>query len=69
MYWQGVGMFSDKENFEIYILILLVSFHSGGYVDDVVSNQTNYQFTKIILWMAHECVGLLEELFLMCASV
>ena len=43
-------MFSDKENFEIYILlILLVSFHSGGYVDDVVSNQTNHQFTKVIL--------------------
>ena len=38
-------MFSDKENFEIYILILLVSFHSGGYVDDVASDQTNDQFT------------------------
>ena len=38
-------MSSDKENFEIYILTLLVSFHSGGYVDIVVSDQTNYQFT------------------------
>ena len=28
---------------------MLVSYPSGGCVDDVVNNQTNYQFTSVIL--------------------
>ena len=40
-------IFSDK-NFEIYILMILVYFPSGGYVDDVVNNRTNYQCTSVM---------------------
>ena len=40
-------IFSDKEN-EIYMLMILF-FFSGGCVDDVVNNQTNHQFTSIIV--------------------
>ena len=29
--------------------MILVYFHSGGYVDDVVNNQTNHQFTSIMV--------------------
>ena len=31
------------------MLITLVSFPSGGCVDNVVSNQTNHQFTSIVV--------------------
>ena len=31
------------------MLIILVYFPSGGCVDDVVNNQTNHQFTSIIV--------------------
>ena len=42
-------IFSDKENFKIYMPMILVYYPSGGCVDDVVNNQTNHQFTSIIL--------------------
>ena len=42
-------VFSDKENFEIYMLMILVYFPSDGCVDDVINNQRNHQFTSIIL--------------------
>ena len=42
-------VFSDKENVEIYMLMILFFFLSGGCVDDVVNNQTNHQFTSIIV--------------------
>ena len=50
--------------------MILVYFASGGCVDDVVNNWTNYQFTSWIVysWIAQECVGLSKELFLMCTS-
>ena len=52
------------------ILMILASFLSCGCADDVVNNHTNYQFTLIIvIHLMNECVGLSEELFLMCASV
>ena len=42
-------IFSDKENFKIYMPMILVYYPSGGFVDDVVNNQTNHQFTSITL--------------------
>ena len=42
-------VFSDKENFEIYMLMILGYFPSDGCVDDVINNQRNHQFTSIIL--------------------
>ena len=32
------------------MLITLVSFPSGGCVDNVVNNQTNHQFTSIVFY-------------------
>ena len=51
--------------------MILVYFPSGGCVDDAVNNRANCQFTSVIVvhsWMAKECVGLSEELFLMWTS-
>ena len=65
-------MFSDRENFKIYMLMIQVYLPSGGCVDDVVNSQTNLQFTSIIVehfMIAQECVRLSEELFLMSTSV
>ena len=65
-------MFSDRKNFKIYMLMIQVYLPSGGYVDDVINNQTNLHFTSIIVehfMIAQECVRLSEELFLMCTSV
>ena len=42
-------LFSDEENFKSYILIMLIYFPSGGYVDDVANIQTNYQCTSVIV--------------------
>ena len=42
-------MFSDRENFKIYMLMIQVYLPSGGCVDDVVNSQTNLQFTSIIV--------------------
>ena len=35
--------FSEKEFFNLFTMIL-VSFPTDGYVDEVVDNQTNYQY-------------------------
>ena len=54
------------------MLMIQVYLPSGGYVDDVINNQTNLHFTSIIVehfMIAQECVRLSEELFLMCTSV
>ena len=48
--------------------MILVSFPSGGCVDDVINTQTSYQFTSVIVihFMigAGVRVGLYEKLFL-----
>ena len=47
--------------------MILVSFPSGGCVDDVINTQTSYQFTSVIVihFMigAGVRVGLYEKLF------
>ena len=52
--------------------MILIYFPSGGCVNDAVINQINHQFTSIIVKhfiILQGCVGLSEELFLMCLSV
>ena len=36
---------------------MLVSFPSGGCVNDVVNNQTNYQFTSVIVILFTNSAG------------
>ena len=42
-------LFSDEGNLKNYIVIILIYFPSGGYVDHVANIQTNYQFTSVIV--------------------
>ena len=63
-------LFSDEENFKNYILIMLIYFPSGRYVDDVANIQTNYQCTSVIVihFMKGAVVALLNPTEL-CRSV
>ena len=58
---------SDKENFYIYILIILVSFILMlSIIEQIISLLQSQSYMSRI---AQECVGLSEELFLICISV
>ena len=50
--------------------MILFYFPSGGCVDDVFDNQTNYQFISVIAihFMNGAEVGISQELFLMYSS-
>ena len=46
---EGLYFLIKKIFKSIYILMVLVYFPSGVCVDDIVKNETNYQFTSVIV--------------------